>query len=304
MATSATGMFTITPLETTTYFVRGEGGCVPIGTGACAQVTVTVEDITPPMALCQDLTVYLDKSGNASITAAMLDNGSTDNCGITSMTLDKMAFTCNDLGPNLVILTVGDLVGNMDTCHATVTVEDIQINTTPHIVGMSPVCPGLSNVPYSIVPDPNVTSYQWSYSGSGATIIGDGGPSIEINFAPNSSAGTLTVEYVTACGPNGIKDNFAITEASEFTCQLALACPDNLWVINTMIGFPGGINIFKASINVLSAVTIETDQTVLFRSGQEINLLPNFEVALGALFSAEIQGCGETFQAGEMKKEK
>lgn len=70
-----------------------------------------------------------------------------------------------------------------------------------------------------------------------------------------------------------------------------------------MIGIPGGTNVFKASINVFCAVSIETDQTVLFRSGMEINLLPNFEVELGALFMAEIQGCGETFQAGEIKKE-
>ena len=259
-------------------------------------------DTTAPVASCQDITIFLDKSGNVSITPDQIDNGTADNCGNATFMLDKSSFTCADLGMNTVIMTATDGNGNTDTCHAVVTVEDIQISSNPNIVGLSPFCPGMTNVPYSVIPDPDVTSYQWSYSGAGATILGNGSSSININFANNATAGTLTVEYVTACGPSGIKNNFSVVEASEITCALAFQCPETLLVINTMINFPAGINLFKANTNVTSAAQVETDETVLFRSGSEVNLLPNFEVELGAVFGAEIQGCNEALREGVVKK--
>ncbi|MBK8504511.1 MAG: hypothetical protein IPL46_21265 [Saprospiraceae bacterium] len=86
--------------------------------------TVTVEDNVAPIAVCQDITVQLDGSGLASITAIQIDNGSTDNCGIASLTIDISSFDCSDVGSNAVVLTVTDVNGNVSTCNSTVTVED------------------------------------------------------------------------------------------------------------------------------------------------------------------------------------
>ncbi|WMI65731.1 HYR domain-containing protein [Aestuariibaculum sp. YM273] len=86
--------------------------------------TVTVEDNVDPVAACQNVTIQLDASGNASVTAAQVDNGSSDNCAVASLALSKTDFTCADVGPNSVTLTVTDVNGNTDTCTATVTVED------------------------------------------------------------------------------------------------------------------------------------------------------------------------------------
>ncbi len=86
--------------------------------------TVTVEDTIAPNAVCQNITVQLDQNGNASITAADVDGGSTDNCAIASITADPTAFTCANVGPNNVTLTVTDVSNNVSTCTATVTVED------------------------------------------------------------------------------------------------------------------------------------------------------------------------------------
>jgi len=90
--------------------------------------TVTVVDNIAPIALCQNTTVQLDVTGNASITGASVDNGSTDNCAIASMTVLPNAFTCANIGANPVVLTVTDVNGNVSTCNATVTIED---NVTP-----------------------------------------------------------------------------------------------------------------------------------------------------------------------------
>ena len=93
-------------------------------TKSCA-ATVTVEDITPPTVICQDITVQLDASGIATITAVDIDNGSIDSCGIASMNLDKTTFDCSSVGINTVTLTVEDINGNTNSCVATVTVEDV-----------------------------------------------------------------------------------------------------------------------------------------------------------------------------------
>ena len=86
--------------------------------------TVTVQDNIAPVAICKNITVQLDATGNASITAAQVDNGSTDACGIKSMTVSPNTFTCANVGANSVTLTVTDNNGNVSTCTSTVTVQD------------------------------------------------------------------------------------------------------------------------------------------------------------------------------------
>ena len=86
---------------------------------------ITVTDDEPPVAVCMDITISLDASGNASITPMDVDGGSTDNCGIASMTVTPSTFTCADVGPNNVVLEVTDTSGNVSSCTAVVTVEDV-----------------------------------------------------------------------------------------------------------------------------------------------------------------------------------
>ncbi|MFN8394516.1 MAG: HYR domain-containing protein, partial [Bacteroidia bacterium] len=96
----------------------------PSGNTAACSFTVTVVDAEAPVAHCQDVTVQLDNAGNGSTTASAVDNGSTDNCGIASVTLNPSSFTCANVGANAATLTVTDIYGNASTCGATVTVQD------------------------------------------------------------------------------------------------------------------------------------------------------------------------------------
>jgi len=86
--------------------------------------TITVKDVTPPTPICKNLVVQLDQNGTASIIASQIDNGSSDVCSAVSLSVSPNNFTCLNLGPNTVILTVTDVSGNSSTCNATVTVED------------------------------------------------------------------------------------------------------------------------------------------------------------------------------------
>ncbi|WP_334111869.1 T9SS type A sorting domain-containing protein, partial [Paucihalobacter sp.] len=94
------------------------------GNSASALAIVTVEDTVAPTVSTQNITVQLDITGNASITANQIDNGSSDNCSISSLSIDVSDFTCADLGENTVELTVTDQSGNSVSASATVIVED------------------------------------------------------------------------------------------------------------------------------------------------------------------------------------
>ena len=87
-------------------------------------VQLVVQDELPPIAICQDMMVYLDASGEVSIDVNDIDNGSSDNCGIDNFSLDISTFYCNDVGNNAVVLTVEDDHNNIATCSAIVTVVD------------------------------------------------------------------------------------------------------------------------------------------------------------------------------------
>ncbi|GAA4313104.1 hypothetical protein GCM10023183_32480 [Nibribacter koreensis] len=89
-----------------------------------ATAVVTVQDVIAPVAIAKNIIVQLDATGKVSVTAAQVNNSSTDNCGVELMTLSKTAFDCGNIGPNTVTLTVADKSGNTHSVDATVTVED------------------------------------------------------------------------------------------------------------------------------------------------------------------------------------
>ncbi|MDE5420544.1 choice-of-anchor L domain-containing protein [Labilibaculum sp. DW002] len=116
--------------NTVTLTVEDEAG----NKSTCSS-TVTVVDDLNPTAQCKNITVQLNASGNASITGADVDNGSTDNCAISSMSVNKSNFSNADVGTNTVILTVSDASGNLSTCNAVVTVlafiPEVSLSVSP-----------------------------------------------------------------------------------------------------------------------------------------------------------------------------
>ena len=58
-------------------------------------VTLTVEDLIDPVAVCQNVTVSLDANGDATVTAMDVDGGSTDNCP----PLDSFSIRLNGVDP-------------------------------------------------------------------------------------------------------------------------------------------------------------------------------------------------------------
>jgi hypothetical protein len=85
------------------------------GTVASDTEIYTFTDNTPPVALCSGIGVDLDPVlCTATITPGLIDGGSSDNCGIASMSVSPSVVTGCGLHP--VTLTVTDHCGNMSSC--------------------------------------------------------------------------------------------------------------------------------------------------------------------------------------------
>ncbi|PRY86938.1 lamin tail domain-containing protein [Mongoliibacter ruber] len=84
--------------------------------------TITVTDDEAPEVFTKNAIIELQPGGSYTLSSGEIDDGSFDNCGIASKTLDKTLFTEDDEGENMVILTVVDLSGNENSAEATVTV--------------------------------------------------------------------------------------------------------------------------------------------------------------------------------------
>ncbi|WP_418511511.1 HYR domain-containing protein [Corallibacter sp.] len=129
------------PVGTTTVNVIANDGN---GQTTTCNFNVTVEDQEAPTMICQPLTITLDATGNASITATDIDNGSSDTCGISSLSIDQTNFDCSNIGNNTVTLTAIDNNGNAATCSTTVTILDYVQSATSTITASTSttICQG------------------------------------------------------------------------------------------------------------------------------------------------------------------
>jgi len=112
------------------------------------QFNITVEDYLAPVVVCdQAATVVLGSDGIGYLAPDNVDNGSWDNCGISSMVLikhdstcpidslaepleDKISFCCAEIGaPIKVALKVTDLSGNESSCFINVLISENEYPT-------------------------------------------------------------------------------------------------------------------------------------------------------------------------------
>ena len=94
----------------------------------CPNVSGIVEGCpdtqAPTLILNSSFTILLPASGKAELLTTDINNGSTDNVGITQTTLSKTDFSCADLGSNKVTFTAVDAAGNAATAEVTINVVD------------------------------------------------------------------------------------------------------------------------------------------------------------------------------------
>ncbi|MCC5946770.1 MAG: HYR domain-containing protein, partial [Bernardetiaceae bacterium] len=110
-------------INTVTLTVNDANGNPP----STCNATVTVQDLLPPTAICNNFSISLDPiTETASITPEDVNNNSFDNCTAPEdliLSLSQTVFTCDDIGSNDVTLFVSDGV-HTSSCVAFITVVD------------------------------------------------------------------------------------------------------------------------------------------------------------------------------------
>lgn len=239
------------------YLVTDANGCETAGA-----LVITANDDQAPVALAQDITVPLGVDGAAIINAAAVDAGSSDNCSIVLMDLDRKFFNCEDIGQQTVVLTVVDGAGNTSSVTATVTVVD---NIAP-VVDETPIqlqldANGQATVDQASIAarvtdncndaqwTVNQTTFDCSQLGSSALII------TAVDASGNQSVTTIPVNVtdeiapVVSCPPSISVLN--CTGVAEYELPTAV---DNCAIAGELVqtaGLPSG-SVFPAGITVNS----------------------------------------------------
>lgn len=103
----------------------------PSGNWASCMTMVLILDTFPPVASCQDDSVFIAPNGVALVTIGLIDAGSVDLCTGNNITMSigggaSVGLGCSDIvnNPNQVTLTVMDSFSNTSTCVSNITVID------------------------------------------------------------------------------------------------------------------------------------------------------------------------------------
>jgi len=204
------------------------------GNHSSAQAYVTVLDQTAPVVNTQNITVNLDNTGNASITASQVDNGSSDACGIKSESVSPNTFTCSNVGANTVTLTVTDVNGNVNTNTATVTIKDVTapVVTTQNITVNLDATGHVSIIPAQVnnnstdacgIKTMTVSPNTFSCANEGPNTVTLTATDVNGNINTN----TATVTVIDKIAPTVLTKNVLITLNASNQASIAVSDIDN-----------------------------------------------------------------------------
>jgi hypothetical protein len=271
---------TVSPITTTTYYVRYNGNCTIT---ACASVTVTVNPL--PVA-----------AGAFTTSSATVCEGQTN----VTYTIPTIDFASNYIWtlPTGAILVSGDNTNSItvdfpSTVSGNISVHGsnscgvgsastiaITINPLPvaagTISGATIVCRGQNGVVYSVPTITNASSYIWTLP-TGATIVsGLNTETITVNFSGTATSGDITVQGQNACGtgmvsaiypitvkipsvaPTSIIGTTTICEGTSTTLTLADGSAGTGAIIEWFSGSCGGTSIGTGNSIIVSPIITTT----------------------------------------------
>jgi hypothetical protein len=225
----------------------------PVAVGFQPDAACGNTDFVPPVAVCQNITLSPDGSGQAEILdPADLDGGSTDNAGIASFAISQSNFDCTHLGANNVTLTVTDINGNVNACTAVVTVED-NIAPTVSCAASDARTLDQSNLTYLVVGsefDPTVSD------NCGFTLAHDAG---SIANAVSTGDNSTLAGWQLPIGEHDIEFTVTDDDNNVVTCTvtvevLPIELSANVTIVNDCTPRDVRVRVYPAGGNVASLI--------------------------------------------------
>lgn len=227
-----------------------------LNTDSC-YANVNVMDTISPVAICNNVTLQLDPTGQAYISTSDIDAGSSDNCGIVSMTISQASFNCSHIGQNSVELVVWDASGNSDTCIGIVTIND---NTTPTVICPQNLTDTVIGLCEYTVPD-YTDSLNWNDNCDSAVLIISQSPPAGTIIPINGTTTTNITVIATDLSSNADVCSFNVSTLCIDEIEIPQFFSPNgdgqndAWVIPHITEFPdNNIKIFNRYGNILFEV--------------------------------------------------
>ena len=236
-----------------------------VGNEASCTAIVTVIDNILPIAKCKSLTVQLDETGNVTIMAESVNDGSFDAGGIQSISIFPNTFDCTQIGTVTTELTVVDTSGNSSKCAVQLVIEEKVLPEILCEVGKDLISNDGNPVVVTIV-SPNVSD------NCDESPIVNGKRSDELDMEAPYPVGVTTIIWTAIDGSGNVVE-----------CSQAVSVTFSPRTGNEIITFSIENQIGNTSINleekeVCIVMPFESDLT---------NINPLIAVSLGAIISPE-----------------
>ncbi|HWW02087.1 MAG TPA: PKD domain-containing protein [Candidatus Acidoferrum sp.] len=205
----------------------------PCGASAQTNLTVIVQDTTPPTGSCPGpISASADANCQAAIPNVLSQVVASDNCtdaGSLALTQNPVVGTLVGLGAHPITVTVTDASGNSSTCSVLFTVAD----TTPPVIlsvpGPTTVsadanCQGaVPNVLPGVVATDNCSSQlTLTQNPAAGTVVGSGQYTITVKAADaagNASTASVPLKVVDTTAPTIVSTPAPLTVSADAKCQ-------------------------------------------------------------------------------------
>jgi len=273
----------------------------PAGNTVSCSFNVTVNDNEAPVVHTQNISLILDPSGAVVIAPAMVDGGSTDNCGILTKSVSPDTFTCSDIGDNQVTLTVTDIHGNVSSATATVTIA----SSLTAVISPDPIqlCLG-GSISLSGNPEEGSSVYAIHHWSGDNLFLSD--TTVETTVFTGGATGTFSLTY-TVLDNNGcmanddvVIDVFPVITAGFIQTDVNCYSGNDGALALDISGGSGTVNYLWSNGSTLASVTnlVAGPYGVVVNDaagcGVSLNTVITEPTLLTSSASATTVSCGET----------
>jgi hypothetical protein len=205
---------TLTNQDVVTCVLNSSNTCASVTVANSNSLTITVNAVvTPSVTVAATPGTTICTGTGVTFTATPTNGGTptyqwTKNrivVGTNSATYGSSSLATNDtivctMTSNAVCATVNTVVSS----NTIMTVNSVPATPSAFTTSSDAVNLNQAGVAYAVANDPSVTTYNWSYTGNGATINGSGN-SISVNYSAVASNGNIKVTATNSCGTSAAR---------------------------------------------------------------------------------------------------